>query len=512
MLPFFPSAYADETVENRCARFATLQGHSAASINLFANRHYIPAPDLPYGLSTLLAHMPPFHTETVDLLCQQATLLPFYAPFLSPERVVWLQGEMASDDGSRIHAGSGLMASLVPYPKFLRYCPICVIEDRRTVGQAYWHRVHQTAVSLICHQHGIPLLNSSIRYHQRSQRHQLITLETALHQIHNPTLVHKWDISYHKTVYSLAKDVFWLLQQPIGSLTPNHWHTRYWSLLMQHGYVTYTKRMRTQKLLTAFLDKYPAAFLDILGVSLNSDSSDNWLLRLLRQPDRFHHPLHHLLLIHFLNHSAASIALHEPITTYFGDGSWPCLNTVCCAYKESVIDAYLLGFTRQGYPAAIFSCPICGLVYRRVGPDTKTGDRFSFTSYVVFGVVWESELRSKWGDNAFSLRALSRHLGVDSRTVKRHAQRLGLAWPRSHHRHGQMPAPLVGEKTVIISDQIRQQKREQWLSICQQNPDRGMKKLQQGNGGLFTWLRRHDLMWLKAHQRNVSIVLRHQNW
>jgi len=503
MLPFFPPPYPDETLESRCARFAAIQGYSdisAANVDLFANRHYVVAPDLPYGLSTLIAQLPSFHKEIVSSLCQQATLLPFYAPFLSPNRVAWLQIQMASNEGHRIHSGSGLMASRVPYPQFLRYCPTCVTDDRQTVGEAYWHRAHQTAGSYICYQHNIPLLDSPIAYHQRLRRHEFTTLESALRETHIPKSIPKWIVTNQSLLHALAQDIFWLLEKPIGELTPIDWHSRYWSLLIRQGSATYTKRLRIQKLHAAFLSSYPPELLESLRANLNPSSLDNWLLRLIRQPNSFHHPIYHLLLIHFLGYSAASLISYTPPTDYFRPGPWPCLNTICRAFKKRVIKTYTLNFTHQGLPAATFTCPICGLAYRRIGPDEKDEELFSFTNYVAFGKLWESELKAKWEDETLSLLALSRHLGVDPRTVKRHAQRLKLVWPRPHHRHGQTPTPLVGKKTAVIPDQLRHLKRTEWLYLCQQHPDWTTKQIRQEKPSLAAWLWRHDQAWLKTNQ------------
>lgn len=46
--------------------------------------------------------------------------------------------------------------------RYLRYCPLCVKEDRETYGEAYWHRKHQIRNMCICTQHKCRLLKSSV--------------------------------------------------------------------------------------------------------------------------------------------------------------------------------------------------------------------------------------------------------------------------------------------------------------------------------------------------------------
>ena len=46
--------------------------------------------------------------------------------------------------------------------QYLKYCPICAMEDRRTYGEAYWHRKHQIRNMMICSKHRCKLENSAV--------------------------------------------------------------------------------------------------------------------------------------------------------------------------------------------------------------------------------------------------------------------------------------------------------------------------------------------------------------
>lgn len=46
--------------------------------------------------------------------------------------------------------------------RYLRYCPLCVKEDREIYGEAYWHRKHQIRNMCICTQHKCRLMESSV--------------------------------------------------------------------------------------------------------------------------------------------------------------------------------------------------------------------------------------------------------------------------------------------------------------------------------------------------------------
>ena len=46
--------------------------------------------------------------------------------------------------------------------RYLRYCPLCVKEDREIYGEAYWHRKHQIRNISICVEHKCRLMESSV--------------------------------------------------------------------------------------------------------------------------------------------------------------------------------------------------------------------------------------------------------------------------------------------------------------------------------------------------------------
>lgn len=45
---------------------------------------------------------------------------------------------------------------------WLKYCPLCVAEDRKKYGETYWHRIHQVRNMLICPTHRCKLVNSEV--------------------------------------------------------------------------------------------------------------------------------------------------------------------------------------------------------------------------------------------------------------------------------------------------------------------------------------------------------------
>jgi hypothetical protein len=98
------------------------------------------------------------------------------------------------------------------------------------------------------------------------------------------------------------------------------------------------------------------------------------------------------------------------------------------------------------------------------------------------------------------LRQLAQKLGVDPRTVKRQAARLGLLFPRPHDRGGQKPTLSPQQARPSESDLSElQTRRRQWLALMEDYPQDGVAALRQRLPAVATWLWRHDRDWLKAH-------------
>lgn len=65
--------------------------------------------------------------------------------------------------------------------EYLRYCPMCVKENRNKYGETYWNRLHQVPELTVCPKHKCKLLNSTIK----KDRHKMHTFNTAENNITN---------------------------------------------------------------------------------------------------------------------------------------------------------------------------------------------------------------------------------------------------------------------------------------------------------------------------------------
>lgn len=300
----FVDFYPDEIFYGamaRCAEGMHYPNLRAVTEEVFGSRQMIATLYFPSHLRALIARLPPNSVYTPDILINQHTLLPFFAPFLPPERVVKLKEDMRGEGGPAGHMRAGTMASIVPLTAMLRYCPECVSQDRAQLGECYWHRLHQVPGVQVCPDHDVWLESSEVAVRHQARRMAYISAEEALASL--PTARQVPATSVGEILRSLAESAVWLLQQVDLSPGLEVLQLRYQHALIKQGLATYHGRVKMTDLLDAFCAAYPPALLSLLGCQLDTKSSDNWLARLVRKPHGALHPVQHLLLIRFLGYT-----------------------------------------------------------------------------------------------------------------------------------------------------------------------------------------------------------------
>ncbi len=302
MIGALPTPYPDELFYSLCARFSErMQYPSKRSPiqDLLGTGSAIASVGLPSHLDDFIAALPPGHPYTADDLIDNHTLLPFYGPFLPPERLRRVRQDMRGSGGPALHMRIGIMASSVSSPGWLLACPKCIAEDRERFGECYWHRVHQLPGVKVCPAHKVNLHFSTARAANERTRYEFVSAESALHSLQRIDLPE----SYCEIFLRLAQDAQWLLGQRRPPQTLESLHKRYRGLLNDIGLATYRGRVDAGLFLRRFKGFYPSPLLNQLNCELAEHISENWLLRLVRTPTGAQHPLHHLLLILFLGYT-----------------------------------------------------------------------------------------------------------------------------------------------------------------------------------------------------------------
>ncbi len=506
MIGFFPDPYPDELLYSVCARFQDLVQYSNYELlvqELFGTRKTRAVVDLPTHLGHLVATIPSGHGYTVDRLIDEGTLLPFYSPFLPPDRVRSLREAMSGDDGSNIAYRVGIVGSTIRSPDHLRFCPLCAVEDKEQFGERYWHRLHQVPGVEVCPTHAVFLEKSSVSVKTQSNPLKFISAEQAI-QVTSWRLLDLLDLSdpCHEKLLKLAYGAAWLLKQHDLVFSLQSIRNRYMYLLAERGLATYSGRVHQAQLLKAFKNFYSLELLQLLQCELGEEIYENWLSRLVRHSQGSQHPLHHLLLIHFLGHTAETFFKLPSEFKPFGEGPWPCLNPVCKHFRKAQIqECKIKYYSRDGTPIGIFSCK-CGFVYSRKDFDQSTIGDFRASKVKSYGALWESVLKELWKDSSLSLQEIGRRLGVSYTKVKNHAIALQLSFPRlgptTQTQIGAKQLRRLAKKQLNVPNRLEIYRNE-WLSLLNENPDADRTSLRRQAEHIYAWLRRLDSEWLEAH-------------
>ena len=163
MINYFPTAYPDELLYSRLARYYTKSGYMAytfAAEELFESKTVRPDMDFinSYTSDAIRAITKNISMEAV---IEKHTMFPCYGRFLPRERRQKAFQALVSMMGNYYN--------LLPIPqskngkvRCLRYCPVCAANDREQYGEAYWHRIHQLIGIHVCPVHRCYLMDSRV--------------------------------------------------------------------------------------------------------------------------------------------------------------------------------------------------------------------------------------------------------------------------------------------------------------------------------------------------------------
>lgn len=162
MIAYLPRLYQDELLYSWFCRYYIHTGclsNKMALEELFCKRSDNPNKEFIGNIKPEVRDLLDRLYNLEDLVLQH-TMFPQYARFLSPEKKQYTL-QVLTQSCCDIHH---LFGSL-PHNKadaFLKYCSLCVAEDRNLYGETYWHRTHQLRGISVCPKHGCKLISSNI--------------------------------------------------------------------------------------------------------------------------------------------------------------------------------------------------------------------------------------------------------------------------------------------------------------------------------------------------------------
>lgn len=505
MLSFFPNPYPDELLYSLIARYHIRSGNTSPKITIqeiFNSQTTVATADLTSNLNALVKNLKYISNIRVNDLMYKHTLLPFYQPFIFPQRATQLIESMKAENGGNIHTRAGIMASSVTVPRYFRFCPKCLEEDLENYGEPYWHRLHQIPGVLVCPIHQVDLQNSTVPL-QGFNKHEYYAASLDNCPIISNQKTYSYDTQQRLCV--LAKDVEWLINNHLPSQDVNWFSRQYKSLLIDKGLANVNGRVKVKTLVDDFIFFYGREMLDAVDSMVDYDDESNWLLAIVRKHRKSFHPIRHLLFIRFLTDEIPEFFATDYEYKPFGNSPWLCLNAAADHYLQPVItDLTVTHCLENKKPLGTFSCS-CGMIYSRTAADETEQDKLRIGKIIQFGSVWEEKLKELVEVQRLGLRETARQMNVDPRTVRRYVSKLNLKshWKTSKNSQPTELEDIPKQNTDSVVDVIVKH-REAWLALQQQHPETSKTNLRKLSPATYAHLYRKDREWLHQNSPNLQ--------
>jgi len=179
---------------------------------------------------------------------------------------------------------------------------------------------------------------------------------------------------------------------------------------------------------------------------------------------------------------------------------FPCLNPLCPRQGDLVIRESEVKRGQDG-KLRIYLCPHCGHRSSRLPGGLIV---YHVSSY---GHLWEQKLRALWSSKSKSLGAIAAELKSTFNTVRCHAAKLQLPFPRHGPRRPAGVGFLKKFATRVAPHNEKPRscasfvvgRRARWLALREENPLASRTELCRLSPHLYYWLRTHDRDWYQEH-------------
>lgn len=161
MKMYLPEIYPDELVYSWLSRYFVYSGcanHKMLISQLLYSTKNNPSVEF-IGHFNKAAEKQITQVYSIDDLILNHTMFPQYARFMPADKRDVALAEL------KRYCDPHKVFTILPRNErelWLKYCPLCVAEDRKKYGETYWHRIHQVRNMLICPTHRCKLVNSGV--------------------------------------------------------------------------------------------------------------------------------------------------------------------------------------------------------------------------------------------------------------------------------------------------------------------------------------------------------------
>ena len=289
MLGFFSILYQDEILYSGLARYHIRSGNQnfrQTDLDLFGySSQQICRITLTNNVKHLAKEIFHLSSSSAGALLQHNTLYPFYVTFLTRMEVRKLElATIEKRSGSILDQAKVDLDSYNDSRKYLKFCPLCLESEIEHYGEPYWHRSHQTPGIMICNQHRILLIDSTIPIDGKGIHYYAASLENCPVDREQIELAPK----SVETLLGVAADIMWLMNSRIDFQGMRWLRDRYLAKLYKLGLVQ--KRLRgefqcdSQQLFESFCAFYGKDCLNLLEPRF-IETDGNYLIHCMLSSD-----------------------------------------------------------------------------------------------------------------------------------------------------------------------------------------------------------------------------------
>jgi hypothetical protein len=478
-------AFDDETLYSLCSRYHYVSGApvaSATALRLFGNPRHGAQHDFPSGLDVFVERTEGAFGRTVREVLFAHTIIPFYLPWVSPERATQILQLMTAGRTQNIKALLGLPASRTRAHHPLKACPMCMQEDQDRVGVAYWRLIHQLPAVWMCPTHRCHLLESC---RKANGVHRFQWLLPSDGEFYRPTERCDAPLVDLSRLATASINTFRL--PPGTSINQSKLLAAYRSALQSRNLLRGNSQLALHEATEQFFEFSKPFRRDGLYLPLpeTCEQCQGMLSRILRLPTYSMQPMRHLLVIIWLYSSWPEFwNIYSSIETDIQVDSRKTIVTP--RHEPDVRARELARLIRTNGMAPTTAARLLG-----ISPQTaqmwmsRQGMKLTRRpklSHCILDMIRQRLLK---GDEQ---RNIASGLGVSVATVTR----------MLHTEPG-----LLDQWTSARHQARRSNARAAWQSIQIQHPEATAKQLRTAAPAAYSWLYRNDRAWLAASIANA---------
>ncbi|MDD9267874.1 TnsD family Tn7-like transposition protein [Paenibacillus sp. GCM10023248] len=304
MISCFPTPYDEELLYSILSRYHVYSGNRSeyrSLYELFGSTTTKATIAFQSQLGSLVSKLIPFNCKiSGEDLISKHTLFPLFQPFLDESRVNQIKNNMINSSGTGLYSQIGLSQGGIALDYSLRYCTECLREEILTLGEAYWHRIHQVPGVYVCPSHYTVLMKTETKL---LNKFRLISPTADLLEQASTPLIYGMDEKTKLELQELAKDALHLLQQNLMPKGKNYYKGVYTMLLKLKGFTYAAGLLSLATVIQDFKNRYSETTLALLKSEVISHK-EGWLIDFLRYGQI--HPMRNILMMRYLAGSVDS--------------------------------------------------------------------------------------------------------------------------------------------------------------------------------------------------------------